>query len=186
LPFFDCYSLRCLPKGDGTVILLYKLLEENREQIIASLLTNIPREVRAYSRIPRAELRESIEQLYDAYLDLVVSGDNTQLKHLFKYISRIRSAQSFSLSTILRALLNFSPVIRLFLQEQMRNSSGDGKVTFNRAMAKVERTTFESVATFTEVFQDYVQSRIDEHNEYLHVQNKELGIDLSKLIIFRA
>lgn len=168
------------------MISLYNLLDQNRELILRSLLSKIPREVRAYSRVPRAELKESMDQLFDAYLDLLVSGDDTRLRSLFKYVSRVRVAQSFSLSSILRALMHFQPAIRAFLQEQMRHSSSDGKLLFNRAMTKIDRTTIESIATFTEVYQEYVQSRIDDHNDYLQSQNKELGIDLSRFILFRA
>lgn len=98
----------------------------------------------------------------------------------------MRSAQSFKLSDVLHKLLIFLPVIRQMLQEELRDHDGDGLGLFNRAMEQLERTNYQSVCRFVDVFQDYLGSRIDEHNEYLDEQNKQLGVDLSKFILFRG
>jgi hypothetical protein len=105
---------------------------------------------------------------------------------MFSYIARMRVAQSFRLSAILRALLSFNVILRPILQESYRHIEGDGLKAFNESMAKVESTTFDAIATFSDVFQDYVQNRVDEHNQYLQQKNRQHGIDLSKFVLFRA
>ena len=165
---------------------LYNLLEKNRERIILTLLKNVPKEVRAYARVPKSELKESIEHLYEAYTDLLVSGDSKNLQVIFKYVARARVAQSFKLSYILRAFLSFTPVMRAILQEDFRKINGNGRAQFNQAMAQIEQTAFDATALFADVFQEYLQSQVDEHNQYIQLQNQKLGIDLSKFILFRG
>lgn len=165
---------------------LYNILVDNRARVITMVLNRVPRDVRAYSRVPRGELRESVEHLYDAYLELLASESDERLRHMFTYIARVRVAQAFRLSAILRALLSFNAIIRPILQESYRDIDGDGLKAFNQSMAKIETTTFESIATFSDVFQDYLQNRVDEHNQYLQQKNRQLGIDLSKFVLFRA
>ncbi len=168
------------------MILLYSLLEKNKERIILTLLHRIPKEIRSYARIPRPELKSSLEHLFEAYLELLISKDDTQIRRIFKYVARVRLAQSFTLGTILKAALSFTPVIRALLQEEFKRMDGDGRQLFNRAMGQIEKTTSDSVVAFSEVFQEHIKSKIDEHNQYLNQQNKKLGVDLSRFILFRA
>lgn len=165
---------------------LYNVLSDNRTRIISGLLNRVPRDVRAYSRIPRGELRESIEHLYDAYLDLLVSNNDDRLKHMFTYIARMRVAQAFPLGAILRALLCFNIIVRPILQDAYLADDELGMRAFNEGMSKIESTTFDAISTFSNVFQEYVQSQVDEHNQYLQQKNHQLGIDLSKFVLFRA
>ena len=60
------------------------------------------------------------------------------------------------------------------------------KAVYRQAMAKIESTSFNAVAMFSDVFQDYLQSCVDEHNKYLQQKNRQHGIDLSRLVLFRA
>lgn len=168
------------------MIELYNFLENHRDLIVSSLLTRIPKEVGAYARVPRNELKQSIEYLLEAYTDLLVTGEDESQRKYFKYIAKLRSSQSFKMSDVLHKLLLFLPVIRGLLQEEMRDVDGDGLALFNRAMEQLERTTYTSVCLFVDVFQEHLKSRIEEHNEYLDEQNKQLGVDLSKFILFRG
>jgi hypothetical protein len=168
------------------MIELYNFMEDNHDQLVATLLDRVPRQVQAYARVPRPELKQSIEHLLEAYTDLLVTGEDNSLRAFFKYLAKLRSSQSFQLSDVMRALLTFPGVIRTMLQEEFRDVSGDGLSLFNKAMDKVEMTAFDSICTFSDIFQEYLTSRIDEHNEYLNEQNKQLGVDLSQFILFRG
>ena len=165
---------------------LYNFMESNHDALVSQLLTRVPKEVGPYSRLPRNELKQSIEHLLEAYTDLLVTGQDEGLRAFFKYIAKVRAAQSFKVSDVMRALLCFPGVMRVMLQAEYRNSEGDGLGMFNRAMEKIEVTSFQSVCTFVDIFQDYLDSRIKEHNEYLNEKNKQLGVDLSKFILFRG
>lgn len=168
------------------MIELYNFLENNREKIITTLVARVPKEIAAYARVPRNELRQSLEYLLEAYTDLLVTGEDDQQRTYFKYLAKVRSAQSFKLSDAMHKLLLFLPVIRSMLQEEFRDVNGDGLTLFNSAMNQLERTTYDSVCRFVDVFQEHLRSRIDEHNEYIDEQNKQLGVDLSKFILFRG
>lgn len=165
---------------------LYNFMENNHDALVSNLLGKVPKEVAAYSRLPRNELKQSIEHLLEAYTDLLVTGQDEGLRAFFKYIAKVRSAQSFKLSDVMRALLCFPPVIRKMLQDEYRDYEGDGLGMFNKAMEKVETTCFQSTCVFVDIFQEYLDSRIKEHNDYLNEKNKQLGVDLSKFILFRG
>ena len=165
---------------------LYNFMESNHDALVSNLLGKVPKEVAAYSRLPRNELKQSIEHLLEAYTDLLVNGQDEGLRAFFKYIAKVRSAQSFKVSDVMRALLCFPPVIRRMLQDEYRDIEGDGLSLFNKAIEKIESTCFQSVCTFVDIFQEYLDSRIKEHNEYLNEKNKQLGVDLSKFILFRG
>jgi hypothetical protein len=165
---------------------LYNFMESNHDALVSNLLGKVPKEVAAYSRLPRNELKLSIEHLLEAYTDLLVTGQDEGLRAFFKYIAKVRAAQSFKLSDVMRALLCFPPVIRRMLQDEYRDKDGDGLAGFNKAMEKIETTCFQSACTFVDIFQEYLDSRIKEHNDYLNEKNKQLGVDLSKFILFRG
>ncbi len=168
------------------MIQLYNFLEHNHELLVNALLNQVPKDVASYSRVPRNELKQSIEHLLEAYTDLLVTGEDDSLRAFFKYIAKLRASQNFKVSDVMRALLCFPPVIRAMLQEEFRDVDGDGRALFNTAVGKIETTAFDSICVFADIFQDYLDSRIDEHNEYLTEKNKQLGVDLSKFILFKG
>jgi len=168
------------------MIQLYNFMEHNHELLVSALLTQVPKDVGSYARVPRNELKQSIEHLLEAYTDLLVTGEDDSLRAFFKYIAKLRASQSFKVSDVMRALLCFPPVIRSMLQEEFRDVDGDGRAMFNTAIDKIEKTAFDSICVFADIFQDYLSSRIDEHNEYLTEKNKQLGVDLSKFILFKG
>jgi len=168
------------------LIELYNFLENNRAAIVSAMLTKVPKDIPAYARVARNELRQSLEYLLEAYTDLLVTGEDDSQRTYFKFLSKVRVSQSFKLGDIIHKHLCFLAVIRPMLQAQLRDVDGDGLGLFNRAMDHLERTTFKSVVVFVEVYQDYLKSRVDEHNEYVDEENKQLGVDMSKFILFRG
>jgi hypothetical protein len=181
-----CSSLERRPRCEVPLIELYNFLENNRAQIISALLTKIPKELPAYSRVARNDLKQSLEYLLEAYTDLLVTGEDESQRTYFKYLAKVRVSQSFKLGDVSHKLLMFLSVIRPMLQEKFRDHDGDGLSLFNKAMDQLEKTTFKSVATYIEVYADYLKGRKDEHAEYLDEENKQLGVDMSKFILFRG
>jgi hypothetical protein len=168
------------------MIQLYNFMEHNHELLVNALLTVVPKEVSSYARVPRNELKQSIEHLLEAYTDLLVTSEDDSLRAFFKYIAKVRASQSFKVSDVMRALLCFPGVIRAMLQDEFRDVDGDGRAMFNASMQKIEKTAFDSTCVFVDIFQEYLSSRIEEHNEYLTEKNKQLGVDLSKFILFKG
>lgn len=168
------------------MIELYNFLENNSEQIVNNLLTVIPKEVPAYARTSRNELKQSLEYLLEAYTDLLVTGEDDSQRTYFKYLAKVRTSQSFKLSDVLHKLQCFLPVIRELLQVEFREFDGDGLSLFNKAMGQLERTMFRSTALFVDTWFEYLKTKMTEHDEYLTEQNQDLGVDLSKFILFRG
>jgi hypothetical protein len=168
------------------VIELYNFLENNRAQIVGALLTRIPKDIPAYSRVARNDLKQSLEYILEAYTDLLVTGDDDSQKTYFKFLAKLRVSQSFKLGDVLHKHLLLLAVVRPMIQAKFRDHSGDGLALYNKAMDVLERTHFQSVALLVQVWTDYVKSRAAEHNEYVDEENKQLGVDMSKFILFRG
>jgi len=83
-------------------------------------------------------------------------------------------------------LLMFLPVIRELLQQEFRDFDGDGLSLYNQAMSQLESTMFKSSSLFINTWFEYLKSKMTEHDEYLTEENEQLGVDLSKFILFRG
>ncbi|MEI6806175.1 MAG: hypothetical protein WCK49_06670 [Myxococcaceae bacterium] len=143
------------------MILVYSLLEENRDRLITQLVNHVRGEDRLYQKISRLELKESISALYDAYVDFLVSKNKAKLSITLTYIVRSRVSQSFGLSAILKAALCFLPVFRVFFDD-------------HKAMAYAEPAIFQMIERLIEIFEEQQQSK------------PKKNIDLSKLMIYRG
>lgn len=168
------------------MIELYNFLENNRTQIVTALLTRIPKDLPAYTRVPRTDLKQSLEYLLEAYTDLLVTGEDDSQRTYFKFLAKVRVSQSFQMGDVMQKHLLIMAVARPMIQEKFREHPGDGLALYNRAMDVLERTTMKSMAVFVEVWQGYLKSRVDEHAEYVDEENKQLGVDMSKFILFRG
>lgn len=168
------------------MIELYNFLENNRTQIVSSLLTRIPKDLPAYSRVARNDLKQSLEYLIEAYTDLLVTGDDDSQKTYFKFLAKLRVSQSFKLGDVIHKHLLILAVVRPMIQEKFREHQGDGLGLYNKAMDVLERTHFQSIALLCQVWSEYLKGRKDDHNEYVDEENKQLGVDMSKFILFRG
>jgi hypothetical protein len=172
--------------GEVCVIELYNFLEANKAQIITQMLTRIPKDLPAYSRVARTDLKQSLEYVLEGFTDLLVTGEDDSLRTFYKFLAKVRVSQSFKLQDVMHKNLLLLAVVRPLLQQKFRDHSGDGLGLFNKAMDVMERTTFQSTALLVTVWAEYLKSRTSEHNEYLDEENKQLGVDMSKFILFRG
>jgi hypothetical protein len=169
------------------VIELFTFLEKNKAEIVEDLMERIPATVPAYLKVPKPELRQSLEHLLEAFGDYLVTGEPDTLTSVLRYITKVRAQQSFKLSDVLRSLLLLPPVIRERLQNDFRdNDSEDARDQFNEAMAKFEETTYNAVCLFVDIFQEYLMNMLNEHQDYLKKTNQKFGVDLSKFILFKG
>ena len=76
--------------------------------------------------------------------------------------------------------------MRKLLQDEFRSVRGDGRSLYNDSVTKIEDTAYDALCLFADIYQEYVRSRITEHNDYIDEQNAQLGVDLSKFILFRG
>ncbi len=169
------------------MIELFTFLEKNKGDIIEDLMERIPATVPAYLKVPKPELRQTLDHLLEAYGDYLVTGEPDTLTSVLRYITKVRAQQSFKLSDVLRSLLLIPPAIRSRLQEEfLENDSPDGRQQFNDAMEKFEETTYNAVALFVDIFQEYLMNMVNEHQDYLKKTNQKFGVDLSKFILFKG
>jgi hypothetical protein len=135
---------------------LFHFMEEHRDAVVRVLTGTIPKQIPAFTKVPRHELRENLEYVLDAYVDMLVTGLLPQ-------------------------------VLRTFLQEQYGNLQGEENLRrFNKSMAAVEKAAATAACTFTDIFQDHLNQRIREHNDYLTATTRKLGVDLSRFILFKG
>lgn len=169
------------------MIELFTFLEKNKPEIIEDLMERIPATVPAYLKVPKPELKQSLEHLLEAYGDYLVTGEPDTLTSVLRYITKVRAQQSFKLSDVLRSLLLIPPVMRERLQEEFRdNDSADAREQFNDAIEKFEETTYNAVCLFVDIFQEYLMNMVNEHQDYLKKTNQKFGVDLSKFILFKG
>ena len=86
------------------MIELFTFLEKNKPEIIEDLMERIPATVPAYLKVPKPELRQTLEHLLEAYGDYLVTGEPDTLTSVLRYITKVRAQQSFKLSDVLRSL----------------------------------------------------------------------------------
>lgn len=169
------------------MIELFTFLERNKAEIVDTLLVNIPATVPAYRKVPKSELRQSLEHFMEAYGDYLVTGEPDTMTSVLKYITKVRAQQSFRLSDVLRSLLLIPPTLRELLQEEFRgNTADDAQDKFNASIEKFEDTMYNAVCLFTDIFQEYLMNMINEHQDYLKKTNQKFGVDLSKYITFKG
>ena len=169
------------------MIELFTFLEKNKGEIVDDLLERIPQTVPSFRKVPKPELKQTLEHLMEAYGDFLVTGEPDTMTSVLRYITKVRAQQSFRLSDVLRSLLLIPPSIRERLQDEYRNNdSDDARDQFNEAMSKFEETTYNAVCLFTDIFQEYLMNMLNEHQEYLKKTNQKFGVDLSKFILFKG
>ena len=61
-----------------------------------------------------------------------------------------------------------------------------GGAQFNQALEQTETTAHRAACSFADIFQEHLNKRIQEHNDYLDQAQKKFGIDLSRFIVFKA
>ena len=168
-------------------IQIFNFLEDYNAQIVSLLQGKIPRAIPAYSRIPRAELKQMLEHLLDGYVDLLVTGQTDALDKVFRYMSRVHYAKKFKVSDVLSAILMFPQVIRRLLAEEYSDLQGEDAIRkFNQALEQTETTAHRAACSFVDIYQEFMAKRIEEHNDYLDDAQKKFGIDLSRFIVFKA
>ena len=168
-------------------IQLFNFLEDYNAQIISLLMNKIPRSIAAYGRMPRTELKQMLEHLLDGYIDLLVTGQTDALDKVFRYMSRVHAAKNFKISDVLAAILTYPQVIRRLLAEEYADlKDPDASRKFNQALEQTETTAHRAACSFSDIFQEHLNKRIQEHNDYLDQAQKKFGIDLSRFIVFKA
>lgn len=169
------------------MIELFKFLEKHKQDIIDDLMERIPRTVPVYLKVPKPELRQTLEHLLEAYGDYLCTGEPDTLTSVLRYITKVRAQQSFKLSDVLRSLLLLPPAIRERLQVEYGNASSPGaRVQYNEAIEKFEETSYNAVCLFVDIFQEYLMNMVNEHQDYLKKTNQKFGVDLSKFILFKG
>ncbi len=164
---------------------LFNFVEDNAERILTELVTRIPKAVPAYARLPRAELRRLAGRLLDGYVDLLVTGQTDALEEVLRYLTRMQAARKLKVSDVLLAILVVPQVIRRLLAAEWAGAGGASR-ELDRAIEQTETTGHRAAASFVDVFQAFVDRRIQQHNDYLDGARARFGIDLSRLVVFKA
>jgi len=57
---------------------------------------------------------------------------------------------------------------------------------YQQALEQIETTAHRAACSFVDIFQEHLNKRVAEHNDYLDQAQKKFGIDLSRFIVFKA
>lgn len=135
-----------------------------------------------YEQSPAGDLKMLVEQLLEGYADLLVTGEFDALDRLYRALSRVVAVRGTKFSGVFELPLVMEEVIRQQLVEEYKDET-DGLQTFNEALDKTEACSRKTACRFLDVFQQDLDRRIENHNNYLARTQKELGIDLSRFKI---
>ena len=70
------------------MIELFTFLEKNKADIVDDLMREIPATVPSYMKVPKPELKQSLEHLLEAYGDYLVTGEPDTLTSVLRYITK--------------------------------------------------------------------------------------------------
>ena len=102
-------------------------------------------------------------------------------------MSRVHAAKNFKVSDVLAAILLFPQVIRRCWPRSTRTSRAKTpSASSTRRSSRPRATAARAACTFVDIFQEHLNKRIEEHNDYLDQAQKKFGIDLSRFIVFKA
>lgn len=146
-----------------------RLLETRRgpmlDQLVGTTLEAVPR----YELLSGVELRESLDGLVDALLQLLKTGDRAKVRERLTSTAHRRVAQGFTAADYLRAVF----IIPTTLLKALRTEAGSDQQT----LAEIERLTpvlLEMVATAGNFFVDELSRQVQTKNAELNRLNQQL------------
>ncbi len=168
------------------MIELYQILENESEAIVNAVRTRVSKDIPSYGRISAPELKQSLEHMLEGLTEYIVTDSPERLDAYFKYLAKLRCSQSFKLSDLLHKQMLFQSVIRERIHHHFPASSPEHANTYFRAVERLEQLILSSVCHLTDAVHQYLRERLAEHENYLDAANADLGVDLSKFILFRG
>jgi hypothetical protein len=161
---------------------VFNFLEDNHKEIGAALAKRVAEDHPAYESIPPVALGKLLDQIVDGYIDLVVTGQCDSVDKIFKALSRVLATHGSRLSDIFKLPLHLDSAIRELLLEDMkaRGSDSDSLEAFAANLALIKNASHTLACRFLDVFQEFMDGRIEQHNAYLDRMAAESGVDLDE------
>lgn len=165
-------------------IQLFNFLEDYSNQIVKLAKGQITKNRPAYKKISDKALHDMLEQCLDGYIDLLVTGQTDNLDRLFQVLSRVLAVRGSKFSDVFEVPLVMSTVIRRLLVEEYSDLNDQDAIRkFSEALEQTEKTAHHAACRFLDVFHEFLNKRINNHNKYLARTQKEFGINLSNFRI---
>jgi hypothetical protein len=159
---------------------LFNFLEDNNSQIVSTLRSTLSDEHPVYQEISPETLKDLLERIADAYIDLLVTGQTDAADLVFRALSRVLAVRGSKLSDVFKLPLHLDAVIRRLLLDKYKDATDGNEALekFARDIEIIEATTHRMSCRFLDVFQELMDERIASHNSYLERMQQESGVDL--------
>jgi hypothetical protein len=154
---------------------LFVFIEKSKDTIVGDVMEAIRQKDESGQEMPQSELKALVEQLVEGYNDMLVTGESEVMVLAAR---GIRLTYLFELPLIIGAAIR-----RLLAQDRADSDEENGIESFNKALDTIEETARRAACRFLDVFQEDLQKRIDDHNNYLARTQEQLGIDLTSFKI---
>jgi hypothetical protein len=166
---------------------LFSFIEGHHDDIVAALKSEMAESRPAFKEISDESLGRLMEQIFEGYADLLVTGETNSLDKLYGALSRLLAARGAAFSGLFEIPLALGTVIRRQLAEEFADLDAQDKLDeFNKSLETTEATAIKAACRFLDVFHEYLERRIEQHNRYLAHAASESGIDLSSFRITAA
>ncbi|MCI0664628.1 MAG: hypothetical protein L0220_26505 [Acidobacteria bacterium] len=147
----------------------------------------INRTLPGYKEMSDDLIKTLVEQVLEGYTDLLITDETDSLDRTYLVISRVVAARGPKISAVFELPLFITTVIRRLLAEdskEITDRNDDEPIKwFNQALEKTENTGHRAACRFLDVYQEHLEKRIHDHNDYLSKMQEELGIELSSFRI---
>jgi hypothetical protein len=166
------------------MIEIFTFLEKSKSDILNEWASRVKRDRPAYQEMSESFVQSLLEQLYESYEDYLVTGEPETLDGTLRPLCRVLAVRGSKLSDVFDLPLMLAPVIRQQLIEEF--SGLDQKEAIEKlknALEHTDRTAHRAACRLLDIYQEHVQSRIDNHNDYLTRMQKEFKVDLARFKI---
>lgn len=168
------------------MLLIHNIIVENKGKLKSLTLATVQKNNPHFSKNHRHELKRIIEHLIECTHTMVVTSDSRRLTKLFDYLSRSDQKNPQSKSLTVRFILCFTSLIRQIAQKKLTLKEGLTSSEVNRAHEYLDKLTDQIIALYLDTHEDYTRKKMAQEVMYLEQRRELLGLDLSKLILFRG
>jgi hypothetical protein len=163
-------------------IQLFNFLEDQSPQIVQLLTTKARRSLESYGALSAETVQLFVEQMLDGYIDVLVTGQTDAVDKVFNAITRVVAVSGFRFSDAIQLPLLLTQIIRRLLAEEHADEKDEATLRkFNQAIEQTETTGHRLVCRFLDLFQERLEKRVEDYNQFISQMQREFGVNLTAL-----
>lgn len=168
-------------------LILFSILEKYKPSLTASILNILPKHIKEYRRISRADLKKSVSHFLESFFDLLITSDQNNLNTWFKFVAKLRVSQSFPLSSILGGIIRSLPPIRRALEQELAPHQNEQNYKkYERALVHLEQGMISAMELFTKNYQEATETQPIKYENVSDEKATLFCLDFSKHVILKG